>query len=112
MLGNGEAEDVRVENAHLEAVGRHRRGEVRRDGRLADAALARGDGVDLGEVPWLGEGNDGLGRPAAQRGAQGESLLLGHHSELDADVRDSLDGPHCRIDVGRECVPAWGTRRS
>ena len=75
------AVDVGVDHADLEAVGRHRRGQVDRHRRLADAALAGRDRVDAGERARLGEGDLALGLAAAQRGRQLLALLVAHHVE-------------------------------
>ena len=55
IRGTAVAVDVGVDDPDRQALGGHRRGQVRRDRRLADAALAGGDRVDPGQRAGLGE---------------------------------------------------------
>ena len=77
--------DVGVEHADREAAGRHRRGEVDRHARLADAALAGGDRIHPRQRSRLGERDHGFARVAAQLLAQFGALLVVHHVEADLD---------------------------
>ena len=63
------AVDVGVDEADREALRGHRHGEVDGHRRLADAALAGGDGVDPGQGAGLGERDLALVVAAAQRRA-------------------------------------------
>ena len=87
MRGTRVAVDVGVDDADLQAVGGHRRGQVDGHRGLADAALAGGDRVDPGQRAGLGERDLALGRAAAQRGRQLLALLVAHHVERDVDAR-------------------------
>jgi hypothetical protein len=85
------AVDVGVDEADRQALHRHRDREVGGDRRLADAALARGDGVHAGEVAGLGEHDLAL-VVADERGPQLLALRLVHHVELDLDGADAGHG--------------------
>jgi hypothetical protein len=77
------AVDVGVQYPDGRAAGHERQGEVHRDARLADAALARGD-ADHGRGAALLEGRGAL--LGAEAGAQAAPLLVAH------DVHGHVDG--------------------
>ena len=83
---DAEPPDVGVEHADRQAPGRERGREVHRDRRLADAALAAGDGQDPGRGGDLGARRV-LARVQAGALHRRRLLLLGHLAVLDADVR-------------------------
>ena len=86
------AVDVGVENTHALAGRAQRRGQVRRQRRLADAALARRDRKHAGGRIE----RDRLLRPAAAEARRQRRLLVGaHHVEVQLhrrNARDRADG--------------------
>ena len=60
------AVDVGVDHPDRQPAGGQRRGQVHRDRRLADPALARRHAVHARQRAGLGERDDGLGRAAAE----------------------------------------------
>ena len=78
------APDVGVEDADLLAVGGERGGEVGGDRRLADAALARADADDVGDL-----GQRALGQPPPRPSLRCRRGLLcvGEDVEGDVDAR-------------------------
>ena len=96
--------DVGVDDAHLQAAVRHGDREVDGDRRLADTALAGGDGEHLGQRSSLREGDVALRAPAAQALLHGLSLVVGHHAQRDLDLMVGSDLGDGRSDVGGEPV--------
>ena len=75
------APDVGVEDADALAVGGERRGQVRGERRLADAALARADADDVGDL-----GQRALGQPARAAELLLQPGLLGVGEDVEADL--------------------------
>ena len=105
------AVDVGVDHADRQAAGGHRRGQVDRDRRLADAALARRHAVDAGQRARLRERDHRLRRVAAQAAAQRGALLVAHHVQLDAHAADARHLPDGRGDPCRDRRRASGSPR-
>src|SRR5258708_17919227 len=98
--GHGVAVDVGVQQAHFLARGGEGGREVDGDRRLADAALAASDRVNLGQRGVAGEWDLAFWLAAAQLAREFLALLLAHHVELD------LDGAHPRqLSDGRLYIP-------
>ena len=76
--------DVGVQHAHREAPRGQRRRQVDRDAGFADPALARRDGVDLGQRAGLGERDHRFPRVATQQLAQLGALLVVHDVQAHA----------------------------
>src|SRR5213080_2472581 len=88
--GDARAVDVGVEEAGALAEARERQGEVGGDGRLADAALAAGDGEHAPDA-----GNRLRSPPRL-----GLRRLLADHRHRTGDARHGSDGcPHGRLDL-------------
>ena len=94
------APHVRVEHAHLLAVGRQSRREIGGHARLADAALARADADD---VAHLGERALGQ-RAASELAPQRRLLVVGEDVEADVDADDALDAADGLGHAGLEVV--------
>ena len=109
QVRNRIAVDVGVEDAGPAIEGRERSGQVRRQRRLADAALAAGDGEHTGRAVD-GDALRAVGDVAAQLRGQRRPLVRRHHVE--ADSRALYPG-HC-TDVLCDLVEssgAMGSRR-
>ena len=123
-LGHREAVDVGVEQTDPVAGLGQRDGQVDGDGRLADAALARGDTDDPGRRVGLEEGRRGallavtvpvpaVAMPVvllllerrrtehggAQRDAERGPLVVGHDGQIELDLIDAGHGPGHPVDL-------------
>ena len=87
--GHRMAVDVGVEHADGEAALGEGGGQVHRDRRFADAALAGGDRVHPRQRSGLGERDDRLVLVAAELLTQGGALFVVHHVELDPHLTDA-----------------------
>ena len=86
--------NVSIEQADGHTERHQRDRQVDRDRRLADAALAAGDRVDLGQRARLGERDLLRGLAAAQFGLELAPLFLAHHVQIHAyggDTRQLAD---------------------
>ena len=101
---HAEAPDVGVEHADGEAAGGQRGGEVHRDRRLADAALAARHREHAGGRRHLGRARL-LARVEAGALHRRRLLLLGHLAVLDLDRGDAGEAPHLRFDVLADLDP-------
>jgi hypothetical protein len=104
---DGESEHIHVDEADREAARREGDGEVRGDGRLADAALAARDGEHLGEA--VGPELDAAGASGTQPLGEGVPLPRGHHGDPHVDAGDPRRGggrvPDIPLDgVGRRAA--------
>ena len=104
QAGDGEAPDVGVEDPDGQAPGGQGHGQVDRDRRLADAALARRDGQDPGRGGDRRLGGVLAGLPAGP-GHDGGPLLGVHGRHLHVDRAHPVEGPHVVDDVLLDLAP-------
>ena len=101
---DGEAPDVGVEDPDDQAAGGQRHGEVHRDRRLADAALARRDGEHPCARRHGRLGGVLPGLPAGPRHDGGPLVgVHGRHPHLDG--AHPVEGLHVADDVALDLVP-------
>ena len=93
QAGDGEAPDVGVEDPDDQAAGGQGHGQVDRDRRLADAALARGDGQHPGRRRHGRLGRVLPGLPAGP-GHDGGPLVGVHGRHLHLDGAHPVERPH------------------
>ena len=100
-----EAVDVRVHDAHAQALGRQGAGQVDGHRGLSHAALAAGHGKHLGQRSWLVERDAPLAAGAAELLLQRVALGLRHDLQVDVDGGDAGNAQQRRLRIPRDRVP-------